>query len=69
MTLHDDWKHILQHAWSVKWMFLAGVFDVGSAIAPAYITAVPIWVFAGLTLVCTMGGIWARILCQPTAGL
>ncbi len=69
MTLHDDWKNILQHAWSVKWMVLAGVFDTGAAVVPVFITTIPVWIFAALTFACVVGGIYARILCQPKAGL
>ena len=69
MTLHEDWQYIFQHAWSVKWMVLAGICDTGAVIAPVFITTIPIWIFASLTFVCVVGGIWARLLCQPKVGL
>jgi hypothetical protein len=69
MTLHEDYKHILQHAWSVKWMVMAGVFDTVALVAPVFEAAIPILLFAAINLVCVVGGIWARVLCQPKVGL
>jgi hypothetical protein len=69
MELHEDWQHILQHAWSVKWMIMAGVFDTGAVVVPVFVTAIPLWIFAALTFACVVGGIWARLLCQPKVGL
>lgn len=67
MIVHDNWKDILQHAWSVRWMALAGIFGTGEAVVPLFATAMPVGIFAVLTLVCIVGGLWSRVLIQPKA--
>jgi hypothetical protein len=69
LQLHWNWRDILMHAWSVRWMALAGIFGTGEAVVPLFATAMPVGVFAGLTLVCVMGGIWSRVLIQPGTNL
>lgn len=65
LTLHWNWRDILLHAWSVRWMVLAGIFGTGEAVVPVFVGVIPIGLFAILTLICIVGGIWARVLAQP----
>lgn len=69
MTLHWDWKNILKHAWSMRWMGLAGIFSTGEAVMPVFLGKMPIGIFAVLTLICVVGGMVARVLKQPGQNL
>lgn len=46
-------------------MVLAGIFGTGEAVVPVFVGVIPIGLFAILTLICIVGGIWARVLAQP----
>lgn len=50
-------------------MACAGVFGTGEMLMPLYIEKMPVGIFAVLTLVCIVGGLWSRTLIQPKDGL
>jgi Kef-type K+ transport system membrane component KefB len=65
MTLIDDWKEVLQKAWSVKFSVLAALLG-GVEVALAIIepVGVPRGVFAALAGVVSTTAVVARILAQ-----
>lgn len=69
MTLHDNWQHLLRKSWAIKWAVLAGLMSGAEVILPLFVDSLPRNIFAILSLVSTMGAVWARILIQPKDGL
>lgn len=69
MTLHDNWQHLLRKSWAIKWAVLAGLMSGAEVILPLFVDSLPRNIFAVLSLVSTMGAVWARILIQPKDGL
>jgi len=69
MNLHDNWQHLLRKSWSVRWAVVAGLLSGCEVILPLFVDTLPRNVFAGLSMVAAMGGVWARLLVQPRDGL
>lgn len=69
MKLHDDWHYLLRKSWAVRWALLAGLLSGAEVILPLFVDALPRNVFAGLSMLATMGAVWARVLVQPKDGL
>jgi hypothetical protein len=69
MTLHEDWRYLLKKSWAVRWAALAGLLSGAEVVLPLFIDALPRNMFAVLSMVATMGAVWARILVQPKDGL
>jgi len=67
MALLEDWRHIIRHAWSVRWMAAAFVFGLGealtAALAPPDTFALRVG-FAVLTAVCSFGALVSRLMVQ-----
>jgi len=69
MSLHDNWQHLLRKSWSVRWAVVAGLLSGCEVILPLFVDTLPRNVFASLSMVAAMGGVWARLLVQPRDGL
>jgi len=69
MSLHDNWQHLLRKSWSVRWAVVAGLLSGCEVILPLFVDTLPRNVFASLSMVTAMGGVWARLLVQPRDGL
>ena len=65
MNLLDNWKDIIRYAWSMRFIALAGAFSAMEAVLPQYVDSMPRGVFAGLSLLATIGGAVARVVAQP----
>lgn len=64
MTLHNDWRWIIRHAWSFRLNILAGALAAGEIILPVFVDSMPRGVFAGLTLATVVASNIARVVAQ-----
>ena len=69
MTLHENWRYLLRKSWAVRWAVLAGLLSGAEVILPLFVDSMPRLYFAGLSMMATVGSIWARLLAQPKDGL
>ena len=71
MTLKNDWREILNRAWSVRWIVAAGLLSGVEVALPAVREAieplgiVPSGTFAILSALATVCAVVARVLAQP----
>lgn len=66
MQLIANWRAVLRHAWSIKFMLAAGVFTGLEFILPYVRDYLPIgsgW-FTALAFIATAGGLITRLLAQ-----
>jgi hypothetical protein len=64
MRLVENWRAVLQRAWSVRLLVAAGALS-GLEIALPYLAPeTPSGLFAGLSALATMGAFIARIVAQ-----
>jgi hypothetical protein len=66
LRLHDDWKHILLHAWSVRFIGIAAVFsglEVGLPLIQPYVSINPIYLSTGAGLA-TAAAFVSRLIAQ-----
>ena len=63
--LLDDWKEILQKAWSFKWMFATALFTAVAGIA-AFLTPdfMPMWLIFLIIFISTLGAMVSRFMVQ-----
>lgn len=68
--LHDDWRRILRHAWSIRLLGIAALLQGAEAALPAIQTVVsfPSGIFAGLSFLATGGAFATRLLAQKKFG-
>lgn len=68
--LHDDWRRILRHAWSIRLLVLAMVLSGAEMALPLIqnLLAIPPGVFAALSALATGGAFGARIMAQKKFG-
>ncbi len=64
LKLLPDWKAILKHAWSVRFMVLAGLLSGIEAVLPYFAADMPRGLFALLTILVIVGAMVARLLIQ-----
>lgn len=64
MTLRYDWKSILQKAWSVRLMVLAGLLSAVEVVLPFFAYDLPERLFAALSGLTVFAALIARILAQ-----
>lgn len=60
MKLYSNWREIYRKAWSVRFAALAAIFSSAEAMLPFYSEAVPRGVFAALSGLASVAGLWAR---------
>ena len=65
MNLRADWKEIIKYAWSMRFIAMAGAYSAMEAVLPQFVDTMPRGVFAGLSLLATIGGAIARVVAQP----
>lgn len=68
MRLIEDWKHVLKHAWSVRFIVLAALLSGVELVLPMFDDAMPRGLFAGLTMFVTVAAAIARLVPQPKMG-
>jgi len=64
MTLYEDWKYILRHAWSIKFMALSGICEGAKQILPMYAPSIPLYPFSALMFTFTALAIISRMVAQ-----
>jgi hypothetical protein len=64
MKLYDNWRTILQKAWSVRFMIIAGILSGVEVVVPLFIDAIPRGVFATLSFVSVSAAFVARLVAQ-----
>ena len=65
MRLIEDWRHVLKHAWSIRFTVLAALLSGVEIVLPMFNDALPRGVFAVLTLLVTVAAAVARLVPQP----
>ena len=65
MRLIEDWRHVLKHAWSIRFIVLAALLSGVEIVLPMFDDALPRGVFAVLTLLVTVAAAVARLIPQP----
>lgn len=65
MRLIEDWRHVLKHAWSIRFIVLAALLSGVEIVLPMFNDALPRGVFAVLTLLVTVAAAVARLVPQP----
>lgn len=68
MTLHPNWRQILRHAWSVRFLGLAALFDGVNASVPYLdgLLPVPPGMFAALAGLSSVAALISRVVYQET---
>lgn len=64
MDLIPDWKLVLEKAWSVRLLILAGVLSAAEVILPFFSDVIPRGLFAAVTFPVVGGALIARVLAQ-----
>lgn len=64
MKLYENWREILNKAWSIRLMIIAGVLTACEIVLPLYADAIPRNLFAALSAVFTMAALVARLVAQ-----
>lgn len=62
--LIPQWKQVLIHAWSVRFLALAGLLSGAEIVLPLFVDSVPRNVFVGLVVFTSMAGLVARVVSQ-----
>ncbi len=65
LKLEEEWKHIVQKAWSFRLLLAAGVLSGVEIILPMFETSFPRGVFAGISFAVTCSALVARVVAQP----
>lgn len=65
MSLIDDAKKVLRHAWSVRLGIIAALFSGAEVVVPLFLDAMPRSLFAVLSFVAVAGAVVARFVAQP----
>lgn len=66
MHLHEDWLHILRHAWSIRFIGIAALLsalEVGLPMIQPYLSINPIWLSLGAGLA-TAAAFISRLIAQ-----
>lgn len=64
--LRRDWKKIVRHAWSIRWMLAGGLFSGGEVALPILQPILPIpsgW-FAAVSGLCVSAAFVSRLIAQ-----
>lgn len=65
MKLIDDWKTVMQQAWSMRLALLTAIFSAGEVVLPFFVDFVPPHTMAILAVLTATGAAIARIVAQP----
>jgi len=64
MKLYPNWKEILRKAWSIRFLFLAGVLSGIEIILPMFADQFPRNVFASLSFIFVAAAFVSRLVAQ-----
>ena len=64
MRLIEDWRHVLKHAWSIRFIVLAALLSGVEIVLPMFGDTMPRGLFAALTLVVSVAAAIARLVTQ-----
>lgn len=70
LQLREDWGWVLRHAWSVRFIAVAGVLTGAETALPlvANFTPIPPPLYAGLMFILTCGALMSRLVVQRSIG-
>lgn len=64
MRLYENWREILNKAWSIRLMIIAGLLTACEIVLPLYADAIPRNLFAAMSGLFTMAALVARLVAQ-----
>lgn len=64
MRLDTEWRSIVRHAWSIRFIAIAGLLSGAEVILPLFSDVIPRSIFAGLSLLAVMAGLYSRLVYQ-----
>lgn len=65
MRLIDDWRWLLNKAWSIRLAIIGATLGAVEMALPLFSDSIPRGVFLGLSMFATVGGAVARLIDQP----
>ena len=69
ICLLDDWRRVLQRAWSIRFSLLAAAFTAAEVVVPLFgdvlLDVMPRGAFVLLAFAASIGATVARIVAQP----
>ena len=65
MRLIEDWRHVLKHAWSIRFIVLAALLSGVEIVLPMFGDVLPRRFFAVLMFSVTVAASIARLTAQP----
>ena len=65
ISLLDDWRRVLRHAWNIRFSLLAAAFTAAEVVVPIFGDVLPRGVFVLLAFAASIGATMARIVAQP----
>lgn len=64
MKLYDNWKEIVQKAWSIRFIILAGLLSGTEVVLPLFFDYFDRGVFASLSFIAVSAAFIARLVAQ-----
>jgi hypothetical protein len=64
MKLYDNWKEILQKAWSIRFIILAGLLSGTEVVLPLFFDYFDRGVFACLSFIAVSAAFVSRLIAQ-----
>ena len=64
MRLIEDWRHVVKHAWSIRFIVLAALLSGVEIVLPMFCDTMPRGLFAVLTMIVTVAAAVARLVPQ-----
>jgi hypothetical protein len=64
MKLYDNWKEIVQKAWSIRFIILAGVLSAIEVVLPLFFDYFDRGVFASLSFIAVSAAFISRLIAQ-----
>jgi hypothetical protein len=64
MHLIKNWNEVLRRAWSIRFIILAGALTGAEVALPLFMDAAPRGVFALLSMITSIGALFARLTAQ-----
>ena len=65
ICLLDDWRRVLQRAWSIRFSLLAAAFTAAEVVLPFLGDLLPRGLFVLLAFAASLGATVARLVAQP----
>ena len=64
MRLDTEWKRIVRHAWSIRFIVIAGLLSGAEIVLPMFSDVIPRNIFAGLSILAVIAGLYSRLVYQ-----